>query len=131
VFGELCGVTPPADPEPASAPAGADYSRHAGRYERMSRRYDIFGRAGGLRGVFETTGQLAASRESAAEELDLYPSDASGDNFVCRSHEDEAWTSVSFGMLADGTAYLYSGGRVTRRVGSAARAGSGVGSGGV
>jgi CubicO group peptidase (beta-lactamase class C family) len=123
VFGELCGVTPPADPEPASAPAGADYSRHAGRYERMSRRYDILGRAGGLRGVFETTGQLAALREPAAEELDLYPSDASGDNFVCRSHEDEAWTSVSFGTLADGTAYLYSGGRVTRRVGSAAAAG--------
>jgi CubicO group peptidase (beta-lactamase class C family) len=117
VFGELLGVTPPADPEPVSALAGADYSRHAGRYERVSRRYDIFGRASGLRAVFETTGQLAALRESQTEELDLYPSDASGDNFVCRSHEDEAWTSVSFGTLADGTAYLYSGGRVTRRTG--------------
>ncbi|HUD39438.1 MAG TPA: serine hydrolase domain-containing protein [Streptosporangiaceae bacterium] len=117
VFGELLGVTPPADPEPVSGPAGADYSRHAGRYERVSRRYDIFGRASGLRAVFETTGQLAALRESQTEELDLYPSDASGENFVCRSHDAEPWTSVSFGTLADGTAYLYSGGRVTRRTG--------------
>ncbi len=56
-------------------------------------------------------------RESEPEVFDLYPADLTGDSFVCRSHEDEPWSAVSFGRLADQTAYLYSGGRVILRVG--------------
>jgi len=47
----------------------------------------------------------------------LYPADLTGDSFVCRSHDDEPWSAVSFGRLADQTPYLYSGGRVILRVG--------------
>jgi len=36
---------------------------------------------------------------------------------VCRSHEDEPWTTMSFGRLPDETPYVYSGGRITLRSG--------------
>jgi len=53
----------------------------------------------------------------SSAEFDLYPADLTGDSFVCRSHDDEPWSAVSFGRLADQTPYLYSGGRVILRVG--------------
>ncbi len=51
------------------------------------------------------------------EELTLHPADSSGNRFVLRSHEDEAWVPLSFGQLADRTPYLYLSARVTPRVG--------------
>jgi len=51
------------------------------------------------------------------EELILHPADASGLNYVCRSHDDQPWVPVSFGRLADHTPYLFAGGRVTPRTG--------------
>jgi CubicO group peptidase (beta-lactamase class C family) len=118
VFEGLAGVSMPADPGPAQdADMAPDLGlgRHAGRYERTSRRFDVSVRDGRLHLAATTTGELATLTEAAPEELTLYPADASGVNFVCRSHDDEPWTRVSFGQLPDRTPYLFLSGRVTPR----------------
>lgn len=96
--------------------AGLDLERHAGRYERTSRRFDVSARDGRLHALVTVTGELAAVTAAEPEEIVLLPADATGDNFVCRPAEDELWTEVSFRRLADQSAYLYAGGRVTSRV---------------
>ena len=62
-------------------------ARHAGRYERTSRRFDIRVRDGQLLLMVTMTGNLASLIESEPEELVLRPADASGRRFVVRSHE--------------------------------------------
>jgi len=118
VFGEYSGMRPPPGPEPAALPPGGagghDLARHAGRYERTSRRIDVSVADGRLVAVIATTGELASVRDSdEPERLELYPADTSGDVFVCRAHDDESWTPVSFGRLTDDTPYVYLGGRIT------------------
>jgi len=116
VFGALAGVSMPAAPQPAGdAAAALDLGRHVGRYERTSRRFDVSVRDGWLHLGLTATGDLAMLTESAPEDLVLYPADASGVNFVCRSRDDEPWIPVSFGQLTDRTRYLFAGGRVTPR----------------
>ncbi len=115
VLGEYAGVRLPASPEPVAMAADADLARHVGRYERTSRRFDVSVRDGRLHAVVTPTGQLAAMRDADPEEFDLYPADSSGESFVCRSFDDEPWTAVSFGRLADQTPYMYVGGRITLR----------------
>jgi CubicO group peptidase (beta-lactamase class C family) len=122
VFGEVfesyCGVTVPSSPEPVDGLVLADVSRHAGRYERTSRRFDVaVTDDGGLHAVVLVTGELAVLTEAEPEEFDLLPADSSGDNFVCRSYEGEPWTTVSFSVLDGGQPYLFTGGRVTLRAG--------------
>jgi CubicO group peptidase (beta-lactamase class C family) len=118
VFGALAGVSMPTCPQPTAEDAGdPDLGRHAGRYERTSRRLDVSVRDGGLHVILTPTGELAMVTDSQPIELSLYPADASGLNFVCRSHEDQPWNPLSFGALADGTRYLFLGGRVTPRTG--------------
>jgi CubicO group peptidase (beta-lactamase class C family) len=114
VFGTLAGVRVPTAPEPAAVDA-ADLGRHAGRYERTSRRFDISVRDGRLRLLLTATDELAMLTEAQPEELILYPADASGLNFVCRLQDYDPWAPVSFGHLADRTAYLFGGGRLTPR----------------
>jgi CubicO group peptidase (beta-lactamase class C family) len=116
VFGDLAGVTMPAMPVPAGSP-GLDLERHAGRYERISRRFDVSVRDGRLHLVITVTGELADLFDSEPAELILYPADSSGDRFVLRSDENDPWISLSFGHLPGGTPYLYFTGRVTPRVG--------------
>jgi hypothetical protein len=117
VFADLTGAALPADPGPAEAdPCGPAVERHAGRYERTSRRFDITVRNGRLHMVLTMTGELAALTDAEPEYLVLYPADNTGANFVCRSRDDEPWTPLSFGELAGGTPYLFMGGRVTPRV---------------
>jgi len=118
VFGQLAGVTMAAGPRPARAGApDLDLARHAGRYERSSRQFDLSVRDGQLRMVLTTTGPLADLIDFEPEELALYPADSSGLHFVLRSHDDEPWVPLSFGQLEDRTPYLYLGGRVTLRAG--------------
>jgi len=115
----------PAPPRPGPAGAGgnADLERWAGRYERMSRRFDVSVRGGQLRMVLTMTGHLAALTDSEPEDLPLHPADPndpidpSGTRFVLRSRDDEPWVPLSFGQLSDGTPYIYLSGRVTPRVG--------------
>jgi hypothetical protein len=139
VFGALAGITMPAVPRPLGAPAGAAGSASgtawpreadaspaepglaglAGRYERTSRRFDVSLHDGQLHVIVTVTGNLADLVDSEPEELILHPADASGRRFVLRSRDDEPWAPLSFGQLPDGTAYIYMGGRVTRRVSAA------------
>jgi CubicO group peptidase (beta-lactamase class C family) len=120
VFGSLTGATMPEPPRPAAAPpdgTAPDPGRHAGRYERASRQFDVSVRDGQLRIVVTMTGNLAALTASEPEDLLLHPADSSGTRFVLRSRDDEPWVPLSFGRLGDGTPYLYLGGRVTPRTG--------------
>ena len=75
VFGALTGVTvpPPPYPGPAGAGGNADLERYAGRYERMSRRFDVSVRDGRLRILLTMTGNLAALTDSEPEDLLLHP----------------------------------------------------------
>jgi CubicO group peptidase (beta-lactamase class C family) len=119
VFGSLTGVTMPAPPRPEAtgslAGRAPDPGQHAGRYERVSRRFDVSARDGRLRMVTTMTGNLATLTASEPEELLLHPADSSGAHFVARSRDDDPWVPVSFGLLGNGTPYLYMGGRVTPR----------------
>ena len=115
VFRVLAGIALPASPRPAGGCAD-DLERHAGRYKRTSRRFDVSVRDGQLHMMLTMTGHLGALVSAEPEELILHPVDASGTNFVLRSRDDEPWTSLSFGQLADHTPYVFLGGRVTPRV---------------
>jgi CubicO group peptidase (beta-lactamase class C family) len=117
VFGTLVGVRMPADLRPAAGGAdGRDLGRHTGRYERTSRRFDVTVRDGHLHLLLTATGPLATLSDAQPEDLILYPADGSGVNFVCRTCDREPWVPVTFGELADGTPYLFAGGRITPRV---------------
>jgi hypothetical protein len=102
----------PGRPQPAAQPGHPGLGRHAGRYERTSRRFDVSARDGTLHVVERATGARTAFSEGP-EEFDLHPADAGGDRFVARSRDADPWTPVSFARLADQTPYLYLGGRVT------------------
>lgn len=118
VFGDLAGVSMPASPQPTAQDAGnPDLVRLTGRYERTSRRLDVSARDGRLHVILTPTGELATLTDSAPMELSVCPADASGLNFVCRSHDDQPWSPLTFGWLPDGTPYLFLGGRVTPRTG--------------
>jgi CubicO group peptidase (beta-lactamase class C family) len=118
VFGTLAGVSIPPLPRPvAVGPEELDLGRHVGRYERSSRRFDVSVRDGRVHLLLTPTGELATLAGPQPEDLILHPADASGVNFVCRTYDHEPWVPVSFGQLADGTPYLFAGGRVTLRVG--------------
>jgi CubicO group peptidase (beta-lactamase class C family) len=117
IFTEHSGATMPAEPAPVAGPEKVDLVQYAGRYERTSRRFDVSVRNGRLHAVSTLTGDLAALTQTEAEELDLYPADTSGERYVCRSDESQPWTGVAFGRLANGTQYLFTGGRITPRTG--------------
>jgi CubicO group peptidase (beta-lactamase class C family) len=117
VFAEFAQISMPASPHPVAEPPALDLARHAGRYERTSKRYDVSLRDGRLHVIATLTGTLAEISGAEPEEVVLYPADASGDHFVTRSHEHEPWNLVSFGQLSDGTPFLYGGHRITPRTG--------------
>ena len=117
VFGTYAGVTVPASPEPAPVPADPDLERHAGRYERTSCWYDVSVREGRLHVVSGESGEFAALCDEGPYEFDLQPADGTGDNFVCRVDDRQPWTPLLFGRFDDQARYLYSGGRITPRVG--------------
>jgi len=117
IFGEYAGLTVPAGPEPVTGPPGADLHRHAGRYERTSRRYDLSVRDGRLHVSSSMTGDRAALSDDTVEEFDLYPADGTGDAFVGRVYDHQPWSALVFDRLGDQTPYMYLGGRITPRAG--------------
>ncbi|MBV9451187.1 MAG: beta-lactamase family protein [Streptosporangiaceae bacterium] len=127
-FREVAGITMPAGPQPAVLPGDQaaqrdmadrlDAGRHAGRYERTARRYDVTVADGLPRATVTTIGQLSALVGPQPEDVFLYPADSTGINFVCRSSDEEPWTPVSFGQLDDGTPYLFASGRIALKTGA-------------
>jgi CubicO group peptidase (beta-lactamase class C family) len=117
IFTEYVGVAPPRVPEPVPGPDDPrGLARHVGRYERALRRYDVTLTTTGLRVVSTMTGDPDAFGDPLPpEELDLHPTDATGDHYVCRSHDHEPWTPTMFDRFPDGTPYLYLSGRATPR----------------
>ena len=118
IFSEYAGIPMPESAGPAAGPVDVDPRRHTGRYERTSRRFDVFLSDGKLHMTAAMTGERARFTDDGPEELVLLPADASGDNFVCRSHDAEPWATVSFGRLGDEMPYLFTGGRITLRAGT-------------
>jgi CubicO group peptidase (beta-lactamase class C family) len=125
VFRGVAEIAMPAGPRPAADRPTADRPAadrdatarpglecHAGRYERTARRYDVSVADGLLRATVTTTGELSALTGQQSEDVVLYPADATGANFVCRSSDDEPWTAVSFGELDDGTPHIFTSGRI-------------------
>jgi CubicO group peptidase (beta-lactamase class C family) len=117
VFGAYAGVTVPPSPAPAAGPSNPDQERHAGRYERASMRNDVTVRDGRLHMVSGQSDDRAAFSDEGPHEFDLYPADATGDNFVARSDDRQPWSPLVFGRFGDGAPYLFTGGRITPRVG--------------
>ena len=101
--------------QPATGPVDVDLDRHTGRYERTSRRHDVFARNGVLHMTSVMTGDRARFSADGPQEFVLHPADASGDRFVFRSHDAEPWIPVLFGQLDDQMPYLFTGGRITLR----------------
>jgi len=117
IFGEYAGLTVPAGPEPVTGPPAAGLHRHAGRYERTSRRYDVSVRDGRLHVSSSMTGDRAALSEDTTEEFDLHPADGTGEAFLGRMYDHQPWSALVFGRLRDHTPYMFTGGRITPRVG--------------
>jgi CubicO group peptidase (beta-lactamase class C family) len=117
VFGAYAGVTVPPTPGPEAGLTIPDLERHAGRYERASMRYDVSVRDGGLHLVSGPTDARVAFSDEESHEFDLYPADATGDNFVARSDDRQPWSPAVFGRLGDQAPYMFLGGRITPRVG--------------
>jgi CubicO group peptidase (beta-lactamase class C family) len=123
VFSTCAGITVPPGPASAAGPVESDLSRHAGRYERTSRRFDVSVRDGLLHVVSTMTDDRAVFSDEGSQEFDLYPAGSagdagwSGDHFVCRLYDHQPWTPLAFGRLGDQTPYFYFGGRITPRVG--------------
>jgi CubicO group peptidase (beta-lactamase class C family) len=117
VFGTYAGAVMPPGPEPAADPSGVDASRYTGRYERTSRRIDIYLRDGQPRITYTTTGDLASLTSADSEDLALYPADHRGGNFLARSDSKDPWSSVSFSTFPDKTPYVFISGRLTPKTG--------------
>jgi CubicO group peptidase (beta-lactamase class C family) len=117
VFGEYAGITVPPIPGPADGSAIPDLERHAGRYERASMRYEVSVRDGRLHMVGGLSDDRVAFFEEGPYEFDLYPADATGDNFVGRPDDKQPWSPLTFGRSGDQAPYLFLGDRITPRVG--------------
>ena len=115
VVREYLGVEIPTAPAPAEHVEPRDTARHLGRYEMSSRHLEVSMQDGGLRMTWTVIGELAAMIPEPVEVFDLVPADASGDRFVYREKPDLPWEPLTFGSFADGTPYLFCGGRATPR----------------
>lgn len=114
IFQAYAGIRIPHGAEPATG-VMVDLERHTGRYERTSRRFDVYARAGALHLTTAMTGDRAKFSDDGPQEFVLYPAGASGDRFVFRSHDAEPWIPLVFGELDGQVPYLFTGGRITLR----------------
>jgi CubicO group peptidase (beta-lactamase class C family) len=118
VFQSVAGITMPPGPAPVEggpAAVAGSLERYVGRYERIARRYDVSIVDGMLHVAGATVGSLGALTGPAEDEATLYPADDGGENFVCRLRENDPWTPLTFGELADGTPYIFASGRIALR----------------
>jgi len=115
VFDQYVGVRVPSAPEPVEGFEPDE--RHLGRYERAGMAIDVARELtqgdARLTMTCRATGDRVAFAEEPVEEYELHPADTSGDRFVVQDAPGQPWAPVTFTRLADGTPYLFAGGRVT------------------
>jgi hypothetical protein len=63
--------------------------------------------------TYRATGDRVAFAKEPAQEYELHPADTSGYRLVVQDAPGQPWAPVTFTRLADGTPYLFAGGRVT------------------
>jgi hypothetical protein len=80
-------------------------------------RYEVSVRDGRLHMVDGQSDDRADFSDEGPHEFDLYPADGTGDNFVVRSDDKQPWSPLTFGRFGDQAPYLFTGGRITPRVG--------------
>jgi hypothetical protein len=69
--------------------------------------------------IARATGDRLAFAEEPTHAYRMYPADRSGEHFVIRESELHPWVPVTFAGLTDGSAYLFTSGRVTPKVADA------------
>lgn len=116
LLSELAGVSVPAQPEPAAAPAPVDTAKFVGVYERASVRLEVTAEEGQLRLTATSTGALAESLEEKTHSFDLVPTDLGEAVFVLRQEGSEQWVPVVFFELPGARHYIHFGARATPKV---------------
>jgi CubicO group peptidase (beta-lactamase class C family) len=114
VLRQHLGIGLPPAPAPAEGVVPDDPGRHAGRYRRSGRQYDVEVRDGELWLHWTALGDLAAALPESSASFELRPADATGNRYVMRGEGD--WVAVTFDRFADGTPYVFSGGRAVPKV---------------
>jgi CubicO group peptidase (beta-lactamase class C family) len=114
-FAELANVIMPDQPRPPKEPAVIDPTPYLGRYQRAGITIDVTVEDGlpALRAALD--GELAALFPDDPQHIPLVAR-APG-RYLFREPGDQSWTPVDFFALADGTEYLFTGSRLTPRVG--------------
>ncbi|MFI9503492.1 serine hydrolase [Nocardia sp. NPDC052566] len=112
IAAELAGVTAPEAFGPPAEPVRLELSRYVGVYERTGIRHEVFEGESGLVLRSTLTGELAEMiGDKATEERVLVP--VAEGVFAARVPLQDAWESVNFYEIADGTRYLHAGVRAT------------------
>ncbi|GAA1964138.1 serine hydrolase domain-containing protein [Catenulispora subtropica] len=114
IAGELAGVQMRAPLEPTPEPLPFDPADYVGVYERASTRLEVVERDGGLVMILTVSGIIATLAGLEPVEMELRTLQPGV--FVTRRPELDAWLSVVFYELPDGTKYIHHGARATPKV---------------
>jgi CubicO group peptidase (beta-lactamase class C family) len=115
VFAEVGGIAVPPPLEPPAARVTVALAPYPGTYERAGLRMRVApDRDGRLMLTRTMTGAMASLLARPEEEMELVP--VREHLFLTRPAGEETWMPVTFYRLADGTPYLYTGGRAAPRV---------------
>ena len=114
IAAEFAGVRMRPALEPSAEPLAFDPADYVGTYERASTRLDITERDGGLVMTVTLSGIIATVAGGDPIEMPLRTFRPGV--FLTKRPELDAWLSVVFYELADGTRYIHHGARATPKV---------------
>jgi CubicO group peptidase (beta-lactamase class C family) len=114
VFAAVADLAVPPPLAPPAEPVTVDVERHAGRYERVGQRIEVFAGADGPVLRATETGPIAELMADPVQELALVA--VAADLFVAREPTKRTWSPVMFYALPTGQRYLHFGGRATPKV---------------
>jgi len=114
IAGELAGVQMRPALEPTAEPLEFDPADYVGTYERASTKLEVVERDGGLALVVTVSGIIATLAGEEPVELPLYTYQPGV--FVTKRPEIDAWITVVFYELEDGSKYIHHGARATPKV---------------
>jgi CubicO group peptidase (beta-lactamase class C family) len=113
IFGDLAGIALPPPLQPPSDRISVDCRPHAGTYERVGSRLEVYS-DGGMRLRETVTGPLAHYVPDPTKEYGLVP--VSDNLFALRPPGARMWTPVTFFSLPSGRRYVHFRGRATPKV---------------